>query len=417
MKLPLKKIGPFIHLYTKDCISEKRMTSWLKTVYEEGLTDEETDQVVKAMLTSGRTFDFSNLDKFVADKHSTGGIGDKVSLIVGPLMAAAGLVIPMIAGRSLGHTGGTLDKLESIPGYRDNLTMEEFQQTAESVGLVMSGQTKEICPADQKMYDLRDRTGTVNSIPLICGSIMSKKIAEGIQGLVLDVKVGSGAFMKTLDDAVLLGSELKRIGEQFGVQVDIVHSDMNQPLGNEAGLWNEVTEALLCLRGNGPDDLRKVVIELGAKLLIQAGKAGNVQEAHKIQTQLLTSGKAMEKFVEVVTAQGGDISVVVNPDKYSQPAFKAEVISDQEGFIASMDMVAVGNLVNNLTISHINNKRSLEPTGGISFLRKIGDTINIGEPLAICFGANEAKVNRTTEELKTYIHIAKERVKPPPLFH
>ncbi len=417
MKLPLKKIAPFIHLYTKDCISDRRMTSWLKTVYDEGLTHEETDQVVKAMLASGKTFDFSHLGSFVADKHSTGGIGDKVSLVVGPLMASASLIIPMIAGRSLGHTGGTLDKLESIPGYRDDLSMAEFQQTVETVGIVMSGQTKEVCPADQKMYDLRDKTGTVNSIPLICGSIMSKKIAEGIQGLVMDVKVGSGAFMKTLEEAASLGSELKRIGEQFGIHVDIVHSDMSQPLGQEAGLWNEVTEALSCLRGEGPDDLKKVVLKLGARLLIQSGKAGSDEEAIEIQTQLINNGNAMEKFVELVAAQGGDTSAVENPDSYPAPAFKAEVLSDQEGFIASMEMVAVGELVNSLTIRNNKNRRSLEPTGGIRFLRKIGDSVSVGEPLAVCFGRDEAEVQKAAVEFESLISITEERTEPPPLFH
>jgi len=417
VKLPLKKIAPFIHLYTKDCISDRRMTSWLKTVYDEGLTHEETDQVVKAMLKSGKTFDFSHLGSFVADKHSTGGIGDKVSLVVGPLMASAGLIIPMIAGRSLGHTGGTLDKLESIPGYRDDLSMAECQQTVETVGIVMSGQTKEVCPADQKMYDLRDKTGTVNSIPLICGSIMSKKIAEGIQGLVMDVKVGSGAFMKTLEEAASLGSELKRIGEQFGIHVDIVHSDMSQPLGQEAGLWNEVTEALFCLRGEGPDDLKKVVLKLGARLLIQSGKAGSDEEALEIQTQLINNGNAMEKFVELVAAQGGDTSVVENPDSYPVPAFKADVLSDQEGFVASMEMVSIGELVNSLTIRHNKNRRSLEPTGGIRFLRKIGDSVSVGEPLAVCFGRNEDEVKGAAAEFKSLISITEERTEPPPLFH
>ena len=417
MKLPQTEIGSLIEQYTNDNISEEEMTSWLKTVYEKGLTHKETDRVVKAMLDSGETFDFSHLGKFVADKHSTGGIGDKVSLVVGPLMASAGLIIPMIAGRSLGHTGGTLDKLQSIPGYRDDLSMAEFQKTVLNVGIVMSGQTKEVCPADQKMYDLRDRTGTVNSIPLICGSIMSKKIAEGIQGLVMDVKVGNGAFMKTLEEAAILGSELKRIGEQFGVHVDIVHSDMNQPLGQEAGLWNEVTEALSCLRGEGPDDLKKVVLELGSKLLIQSGKASSVEEAIEIQTQLINTGKAMEKFVEMVAAQGGDSLVVENPDSYPAPNYKAEVLSNQDGFVNSMEMFDVGILVNRLTIRHTNNKRSLEPTGGIRFLGKIGDAVTKGEPLSVCFGSNEDEVNGAAEELDSLIKLSEERVEPPPLLY
>jgi|TARA_B100001079_G_scaffold270997_1_gene286970 pyrimidine-nucleoside phosphorylase len=417
LKLPQTEIGSLIEQYTNDNISEEEMTSWLKTVYEKGLTHKETDRVVKAMLDSGATFNFSRLDKFVADKHSTGGIGDKVSLVVGPLMAAAGLIIPMIAGRSLGHTGGTLDKLQSIPGYRDDLSMEEFQKTVETVGIVMSGQTKEVCPADQKMYDLRDRTGTVDSIPLICGSIMSKKIAEGIQGLVMDVKVGSGAFMKTVEEAAILGSELKRIGKQFGVHVNIVHSDMNQPLGNEAGLWNEVIEALSCLRGEGPDDLKKVVLELGSRLLLQSGKASSVEEAIEIQIQLINNGKAMEKLVEMVAAQGGDISVIENPENYPAPAFVAEVISNQDGFIDSMEMVGVGILVNRLTIRHANNKREIESTGGIRFLKKIGDDVRNGKPLAICFGSNEDEVISTAEELKSLFNISEERIDPPPLFY
>ena len=237
-----------INGYTAGTISDDEMTIWLKTVFDHGMNHEETLNYTQSMLNSGIILDFSHLPGFVIDKHSTGGVGDKVSIILAPLLATCGCYVPMLAGRGLGHTQGTIDKLESIPGYRSSLSLLEFQQIVQDVGISIMTQTEEICPADRKIYTLRDLTGTVASFPLICGSIMSKKIAEGIQGLVLDIKVGNGAFMKTLSKARELGLLLKGVGELYGIKVSTSFTDMNQPLGNTAGLWCEIVESVECLK-------------------------------------------------------------------------------------------------------------------------------------------------------------------------
>ncbi|MCH8069115.1 MAG: thymidine phosphorylase [Candidatus Marinimicrobia bacterium] len=399
--------------YSQGTISDKEMTAWLKMVYVKGLTDDETILLVDAMISSGATMDFSHLGTYVADKHSTGGVGDKVSLILGPLMAASGLAIPMITGRSLGHTGGTLDKLEAIPGYRADLSLEEFAKVVETVGVSIVGQTDEICPADKKIYALRDRTNTVKSIPLICGSIMSKKIAEGIQGLVMDVKVGNGAFMSSLDEAKELGQKLAMIGEQFGVSTDVIYTDMNQPLGHEAGLWNEIEEVIQSLQGKGPDDLMTVVYELGSALLIQAKKADTREKAKTVLKKQIENGSAFEKFLAMVKAHGGDISNLENPEKFESPKYVAEVVAQRSGYVTGMDTRALGEIVNGLTIRYSSNKRLTIPQGGIKFYKKIGASVKKGDVLALCQGESEDTVSVAEKNLSKYIKIGKNA--PPTL--
>ena len=269
-EIPASDLKQFIWEYSHQQIPDKDMTKLLKAIFKNGMTREEIFALTESMIDSGEKMDFTFLSNYVADKHSTGGVGDKVSIILGPLMAAAGLAIPMISGRSLGHTGGTLDKLETIPGYRTNISLDEFRRNVNDVGISMIGQTEEICPADKKMYALRDVTGTVASIPLICGSIMSKKIAEGIEGLVMDIKIGNGAFMNTIQEGKELAALIQDIAENFNVKSDIVFTSMDQPLGQYAGLWCEVKEAIDCLRNEGSKDTMKVTFALGAKLLLQA---------------------------------------------------------------------------------------------------------------------------------------------------
>ena len=302
------EIVQIIHAYSDGKINDEEITVWLKAVYDNDMTDEEMLAVVEAMVTSGERLDFSHLEKVVVDKHSTGGVGDKVSLIIAPILAACGLAVPMISGRSLGHTGGTLDKLQSIPGYRIDLSLEEFRRTVEMVGLSLSGQTSEICPADRKMYTLRDKTGTVASTPLICGSIMSKKIAEGIEVLAMNITVGNGAFMKTVEKAKTLGKQLKMAGEQFGVSTNIVYSRMDQPLGREAGLWNEIQESVSCLKGEGEPDLMAVVTALAEPMLKHAGVKNPLSAIEKA----ISSGSAMAKLEKMIEAHDGDPSSLHN---------------------------------------------------------------------------------------------------------
>lgn len=404
-----------IHDYSHGEVSDSEMTAWMKTVYTYGMSDEETLALVDAMITSGEMMDFSHLPNFVADKHSTGGVGDKVSLILGPLMAEAGLAIPMISGRSLGHTGGTLDKLESIPGFRTDLSIDEFRNMVERVGISMIGQTDEICPADKKMYALRDAIGITKSIPFICGSIMSKKIAEGIQGLVLDIKVGNGAFMKTVAEARELGEKLVMVGRQFGISVEVIFSDMNQPLGFDAGLWIEIQESILALQGEGPEDLMEVTFELGGSLLKQAGMASTKEEARDIQTSLIQNGSAFQKFVEMVEAHHGDSSSLKNPNDYSKATYVSNVNADRTGFISAMDTLEIGRIVNSLTIVKSGRNRELDIAGGIRFEKKLGNEVRPGDTLAVCSGGDQKRVEEAVLRLSSAIRIGEKPIVPPKL--
>lgn len=393
----------FIRNYVDGDVTDYQMAAMLMAIYFQGMSDVEVSALVETMLHSGRTMDFSHLDAFVADKHSTGGVGDKISIILGPLMASAGLAIPMISGRSLGHTGGTLDKLESIPGFQVNLSLDKFQSLVETIGIGMIGQTEDICPADRKMYALRDVTGTVESIPLICGSIMSKKIAEGIQGLVLDVKVGSGAFMKTMDQAEALGSILKQTGLSFDVKTDVVYTNMDQPLGRFAGLWCEVREAIAGLRGDSdecPEDTQAVTYTLGNRLLLQAGLISNEKEGRKYQQDLIASGKAWEKFLEMVEAQKGDIAVVDNnPMKLHQPQFTRDYTAPIAGYIQKMDTTEIGWALTELGCGRRKTTDSVDFTAGMEFLHKTGDKVEKGEPLIRCFNSHENKLESALQML------------------
>jgi len=259
--LSRRELSPFLSAFVDGSIPDSDMVTFLNAVYNNGMTEEEIYILVELMIESGEKVDFSHLNSFPADKHSTGGVGDKVSLVLAPILATLGLSIPMISGRSLGHTGGTLDKLESIAGFKTDLSLDDFKTQVKKIGVCLIGQTHEICPADKRMYALRDVTHTIDSIPLICGSIMSKKIAEGIRGLVLDIKVGNGAFMKSIPKAKYLGEMMKKIGQKFGVKTEVVYTSMNQPLGRFAGNWCEVKESVACLQGHGPKDTMKVVFE------------------------------------------------------------------------------------------------------------------------------------------------------------
>ena len=406
------EIEHFIHGYTRGDVLDAEMSAWLMTVYFKGMNDEEIIALLKAMINSGKQMNFQHLPNFVADKHSTGGVGDKVSIILGPLMASAGLAIPMISGRSLGHTGGTLDKLESIPGYCTDLSLRHFRQIVEEVGISMIGQTNEICPADKKMYALRDATSTIHSIPLIVSSIMSKKIAEGIQGLVIDLKVGTGAFMHGLE-ANELAEKLKMAGEYFGVSTNIIFTNMDQPLGEYAGLWCEINECIQALQGKGPDDLMDVTYTLGNSLLLQSKIAEDEEEAKNIQQQHLSDGSAYKKFVEMVKAHGGDPSFIENPDMYEKPRYVAELTANHDGYIVAMDTYQIGLSVNDLTILHHHGKRKKDNSGGIRFHKKIGEQVKKGQVIATCFGNEKSRVNRIKSKLTKTIKIGE--TPPPPL--
>jgi len=303
-------IETIVNGFTHNKIPDYQMAAWLMAVYLNGMTNIETAHYTQSLTNSGKRIKFEKLNNPIIDKHSTGGVGDKVSLILGPILAACNCYIPMIVGRGLGHTGGTLDKLESIKGYNGFLTVDRFKKTVQEIGISIIGQTDEICPADKKIYALRDITGTIESNPLICGSILSKKIAEGIDYLVMDIKVGNGAFMKDKKEAIILGDYLKNVAGKFGIKMKYSITDMNQPLGNQAGLICEVIESIETLKGNGPNDLLKVVSHLANECLTLAGIDNGMQKIEKV----INNGKAYEKFEKMIIAHGGDISSIkLNP--------------------------------------------------------------------------------------------------------
>jgi len=390
--------------YTSGIISDDEMASWLKVVVDHGMNHEETLHYTSTMLESGIQLDFSHMPGFILDKHSTGGVGDKISLILGPLLAACGCYVPMLSGRGLGHTQGTIDKLEAIPGYCSSLSLSEFRYIVANVGVSIMAQTEEICPADRKIYALRDVTGSVASFPLICGSIMSKKIAEGIQGLVLDVKVGNGAFMKSLDEAQKLGSLLKEVGELHGLKVSVCFTDMNQPLGNTAGLWCEVQESVECLRGNGPDDVMQIVYHLGEKALYLAG-------VHNPEEQLKTAivdGSALNKFRKMVDAHGGSFESVDDPNT-NKPEYSKKVYAEKDGYITSMDTHSLGMAVVHLGGGRIQKTDNLDYSVGITYYKKTGDKVFKGEPLLEYYYSAKEKFETGKLYFNEAIHIQRQQ--------
>ena len=300
-ELESRDISWFLNEYLKDNITDAQMSAFLMAIYFNGLSDIELLALVNEMLNSGNILEFEKSELYVADKHSTGGIGDKTSLILAPIMAAAGLRIPMIAGRSLEYTGGTIDKLESIPGINISPPLNQFKSWVNNIGCAIISQSKEICPADNKIYALRNQTATVPSIPIIASSIMSKKIAEGISGLVMDIKIGNGAFMKTKNQAFELSKLIRKIADSYEINIDIIFSNMNQPLGRYAGLGCEIKEAIDCLKGNGPKDLITNTFELCSCLLLQSGKAENKEKARLIFDSIIESGAGYELFQKMVS--------------------------------------------------------------------------------------------------------------------
>ena len=394
----------FFNGYLIGKVTDAQMSAMLMAIYFNGMDEDEIFSLVEVMLRSGKTLDFSDSKDFVADKHSTGGVGDKVSLILAPIIAGLGLKIPMIAGRGLGFTGGTIDKLECIPGFNTNPDIDNFIKWVSRSGYGIMSQSEEICPADKRIYDLRSKTGTVASIPLICGSIMSKKIAEGISGLVLDIKVGNGTFMKSKHKAIELGSWMKKIGEAFNIKTDIIYSSMNQPLGNYAGLSCEVFEAVECLKGNGPNDLMEVTFELGSQLLLQSGTAKTLSEAIKLQKNIIDSGKALKIFENSVETQGGRLNEFRDQ---SLPKYESYVCPKNSGFIQKMDTESIGWHLVDMGCVQQNRDQKLDKTAGIEFLKKTGDRVHQDQPVFRVFCSNRDKIKKVSKTLSNTLTIDK----------
>lgn len=408
--LSSKEIDFLVSSYSNNQIADEIMTEFLKAVKDNGMNMDETISLTKTMIDSGEKMDFSHLNSYVADKHSTGGVGDKVSLILGPLMASLGITIPMIAGRSLGHTGGTIDKLETIPGFKTDLSIQEFKNCIEKIGLCIMSQTDSICPADKKMYALRDVTNTIDSMPLICGSIMSKKIAEGIRGLVLDIKIGNGAFMKNLKDGKDLASKLMKVGGAFNVSTDVIFSNMDQPLGRTAGMWCEVNESINAMNGEGAEDLMNVVYNLGTKMLLQAKIVKSATEARQIQIENIRNSKALKKFQQMVKNQSGQIDLGSN---INNPSFSHEVVSEHDGYVSSFDTTAIGWALVELGCGRKKSGDVLDNSAGIEFYAKVGEKIKKGEAIFRCFGSRKSKLKNAVNLIENTFCISDEKVKKP----
>ncbi|MDZ7332352.1 MAG: thymidine phosphorylase [candidate division KSB1 bacterium] len=388
--------------YVAGLVPDYQMAALLMAIYFQGMSIEETQALTKLMVQSGRTVDFSHLDRMPVDKHSTGGVGDKVSLVLAPLAAAAGVAVPMMSGRGLGHSGGTLDKLESIPGFRTQLSLTEFVQQVEKIGLAMIGQTDEIVPADKKIYALRDRTGTVPSIPLVVASILSKKIAEGAKALVLDVKTGRGAFFSSFDRANQLAETFISIAKSFGLPTTAMMTAMDQPLGYAVGNWLEVKEAIDTLHGGGPNDLVEITLALTAEMLRLAGKP--IHHSDQLQF-LLANGAAYNKFIEMVTAQGGDISVVENPARYPFSQYHETVLSTKSGYVHEINALKIGLLSMELGAGRAKIGDPIDPTAGIVLCHKVGDRVERGEPLAEIYHSKVMNAEQIEHALRSAIEI------------
>ncbi|MBN1836826.1 MAG: thymidine phosphorylase [Spirochaetales bacterium] len=379
--LSQEEIGFLIQGYVRGEVPDYQMASLAMAVFFQGMSFEETGFLTRAMIDSGSTMDLSGVPGPLVDKHSTGGVGDKVSLVLAPLAAACGCVVPMMSGRALGHTGGTLDKLESIPGYRTDLSEQRFAEILRSCGFAMTGQSQSIVPADRMLYALRDVTGTVESVPLITASIMSKKFAEGAQALVFDVKCGSGAFMKSLEQARELAISLVRTGRSLGRPVRAVISDMEQPLGRTAGNFVEVREVIDTLHGNGPPDLVELTLRLTAHMLVLGGLAADVEEGERESRRRLEDGSAWERFLANVEAQGGDVETVRETARGPRARTVVEVPAARSGFVGRIDAYRIGLAAGLLGASRARKEDPVRAEAGIELLKVQGDSVGKGEPL------------------------------------
>jgi len=385
--------------YTSGAIPDYQAAAWLMAALLRGLSRAETAALTDAMLHSGQVLDLKEFAAAKVDKHSTGGVGDKTSLVLAPVVAAGGLIVPMISGRGLGHTGGTLDKLEAIPGFQIGLSTARFREVLHACGCSMIAQTAEIAPADKKFYALRDVTGTVESPALICASIMSKKLAEGIDGLVLDVKTGSGAFMKTEEATANLAELMVETGVRMGKKVIALITDMNQPLGRKVGNTLEVEESVEVLRGEGPDDLRTLCAELAAWMFQLGGRTRTMAEARKLYEELIRSGAALAKFRQMVEMQGGDPATIDDPKRLPQAKHSAEIASPKSGYVSAMQCEAVGTACVLLGGGREKKEDSVDPSVGVVLQKKVGDAVNAGEPLCTIFYNEESRAARAKKLL------------------
>jgi pyrimidine-nucleoside phosphorylase len=414
-ELTREEIQFLIGGYVAGTIPDYQVSAWAMAVFFQGMTAQETAVLTELMLHSGEVMDLSGVPGPLVDKHSTGGVGDKTSLILAPLAAALGIRDPMMSGRALGHTGGTLDKLDAIPGYRTRLSKEEFRDILIKDGFAMTGQTKEIVPADRLLYSLRDVTGTVESIPLITASILSKKVAEGAEALVLDVKYGSGAFMKNASDAEKLAQSMVDTGSAMGKKMIALLTNMDEPLGNMVGNFLEVEECYNCLDGKADRlsaDLMEVTLELGARMVKAGGKAADTASARKLCEEALAGGKPKELFLANITSQGGDVKKFISLLGNYRSPHSAEIKSADDGFISRIDAWKIGHASVGLGVGRNKSDDPVSPTAGIEFLRKSGDAVKKGDVIMNVWGKDQASLDEALPRIADAVSYSPSA--PPP---
>ncbi len=408
-ELSKEEIEFFVNGYTKGEITDYQAAALVMAIFIQGMTDKETANLTIAMANSGEVLDLSKLNKIIVDKHSTGGVGDKISLILLPLVASCGVAVAKMSGRGLGFTGGTVDKLESIPGYRTDITINKFIENVENIGISMISQTLNLAPADKKLYALRDSISCVESIPLIASSIMSKKIASGAQKIVLDVTVGNGAFMKNLHDAEKLAKEMISIGKLANRETVCVLTKMQEPLGYNVGNSLEVKEAIEALKGKMAEDVKDVVLELGAYMLLLAGEAESIDKAKNLLTENLQNGKAYSKFMELVKTQGGDVTYLEYLENFEESKYVEPIYSEKPGYIYSINAKEIGKLACSLGAGRVRKEDKIDSTVGVSLLKKVGDYVTKDEELAYLHVNNLEQLESAKERIKQIIKIREDK--------
>ncbi len=414
-ELSASQIQQLITAYTAGDVPDYQMSAFLMAAYLNGMSDAETAALTHTMLYSGEVLDLSDIPGIKVDKHSTGGVGDKVSLLLAPIVAACGVPVPMISGRGLGHSGGTLDKLESIPGFRVDLSVAEYKKQLVDIGIVMIGQTAEIAPADRKIYALRDVTATIANPAFIAPSIMSKKIAAGINALVLDVKCGKGAFMKTEGEARRLAEQLVAIGEEFNIPTVAWLTAMDEPIGYGIGNWPEIEESIRCLQGLWVADLMHLTLTLCGEMIWLGGKAATPEAGYVMARQAVDSGQAMEKLCALVQAQGGDVRVVENPDLYPKSGHLVEVRTSEAGYVTAIDALEIGKSVVQLGAGRLKKEDAVDPRAGMKLAVKKGDAVEQNDLLATLYFNRGMDAEAVAARVKMAFSISDEKSKDAPL--
>lgn len=416
-QLTNEEISYVIENYTNGNIPDYQMSALLMAIYFNNMTEEETVNLTRAMVDSGEKVDLADIKGIKVDKHSTGGVGDTITLVLGPMIAALNVPFVKMSGRGLGHTGGTLDKLESIENFRVNLSKEEFINNVNSINIAICSQTSNIAPADKKLYALRDVTATVDNIPLIASSIMSKKLAIGSDAIILDVKVGKGAFMKSLESALELSKEMVKLGTNYGRETVALLTNMDEPLGKAIGNSLEVKEAIDVLNGNGPKDLYELALELGSILLILAKKANNEEEARMLLEDTINSKSAYKKFIQLVEYQGGNVEQVINPELLPKAKYVIEIKSTKEGYIEEMDAERIGECALRLGAGRETMDSRIDLSAGIVLNKKVGDKVYKGETLAYLHSNDLNKAQEVENEIKDVIKVGNEEVSDKKLIY